>query len=192
MGDRLRPGADVLARRLHDAGIGHVALVTGDRREIADEVARSAGIDTVYAEQAPEDKLDVVRTVRDEPGARNVVMVGDGVNDAPALALADVGIAMAGKGATISSETADVVITVDDASRIALVDRDRAAVAAHRAPERDLRSRPLGRRHVRGRLRLPAAGCRSAAAGGDRRRGDPQRAPRAAGHSGYFDVDSCT
>ena len=120
MGDRLRPGADALAQDLRAAGIGHVALVTGDRREIADEVARSAGIDTVYAEQTPEGKLDVVRAIRDRPGSRNVVMVGDGVNDAPALALADVGIAMAGKGATISSETADVVITVDDASRIAL------------------------------------------------------------------------
>ena len=120
MGDRLRPGAEALAQDLHAAGIGHVALVTGDRREIADEVARSAGIDTVYAEQTPEGKLGVVRTIRDRPGSRNVVMVGDGVNDAPALALADVGIAMAGKGATISSETADVVITVDDASRIAL------------------------------------------------------------------------
>ncbi len=120
MGDRLRPGADALAENLRAVGIGHVALVTGDRREIADEVARSAGIDIVYADQAPADKLAVVRTVRDQPGSRNVVMVGDGVNDAPALALADVGIAMAGKGATISSETADVVITVDDASRIAL------------------------------------------------------------------------
>jgi heavy metal translocating P-type ATPase len=120
MGDHLRPGADTLARELHDAGIEHVALVTGDRPEVAAEVARSVGIDHVYAEQTPEAKLDVVRAVRGRPGLRNVVMVGDGINDAPALALADVGIAMAGKGATISSETADVVITVDHAGRIAL------------------------------------------------------------------------
>ena len=120
MGDRLRPGADTLSRELRNAGIGHVALVTGDRPEIAAEVARSAGIEDVYAEQTPEEKLDVVRALRERPGARNVVMVGDGINDAPALALADVGIAMAGKGATISSEPADVVITVDAASRIAL------------------------------------------------------------------------
>ncbi len=120
MGDRLRPGADTLARELHDAGIEHVALVSGDRPAIADEVARSAGIEHVYADQTPEDKLDVVRAIRGRPGLQNVVMVGDGINDAPALALADVGIAMAGKGATISSETADVVIAVDDASRIAL------------------------------------------------------------------------
>ncbi len=120
MGDHLRPGADTLARELHDAGIEHVALVTGDRPEVAAEVARSVGIDHVYAEQTPEAKLDVVRAVRARPGLRNVVMVGDGINDAPALALADVGIAMAGKGATISSETADVVIAVDHAGRIAL------------------------------------------------------------------------
>ena len=120
MGDRLRPGAETLALELHDAGIEHVALVSGDRPEIADEVARNAGIEHVYADQTPEDKLEVVRAVRGRPGLRNVVMVGDGINDAPALALADVGIAMAGKGATISSETADVVITVDDANRVAL------------------------------------------------------------------------
>ncbi len=120
MGDRLRPGADTLANELHHVGVTHVALVTGDRAEIAEEVARNAGIEKVYAEQTPADKLDVVRSVRDQPEMRNVVMVGDGINDAPALALADVGIAMAGKGATISSETADVVITVDNANRIAL------------------------------------------------------------------------
>ncbi len=120
MGDRLRPGADTIASELRDAGIAHVALVTGDRPEIANEVARSAGIEHVYAEQTPQEKLDVVRAIRGLPGLQNVVMVGDGINDAPALALADVGIAMAGKGATISSETADVVITVDNANRIAL------------------------------------------------------------------------
>ena len=120
MGDRLRPGAETLARELREVGVAHVALVTGDRAEIADEVARTAGIETVHSEQSPEEKLDVVRSTRDEPGMRNVVMVGDGINDAPALALADVGIAIAGKGATISSETADVVITVDNADRIAL------------------------------------------------------------------------
>ena len=123
MGDRLRPGADALAEELREAGIEHVALVTGDRPEVAAEVARHAGIEHVYAEQTPEEKLEVVRAVRSRPGLRNVVMVGDGINDAPALALADVGIAMAGKGATISSETADVVITVDQADRIALTVR---------------------------------------------------------------------
>ncbi len=120
MGDRLRPGADTLVGRLREAGIEHVALVSGDRREIVQSVADSAGIDHVYAEQTPEEKLSVVHAVRARPELRNVVMVGDGVNDAPALALADVGIAIAGKDATISSETADVVITVDDATRIAL------------------------------------------------------------------------
>jgi heavy metal translocating P-type ATPase len=120
MADQLRPGAASLAAELGRAGIEHVALVSGDRREIAHEVARNAGIEHVYAEQTPAEKLEVVRAIRDRPGLRNVVMVGDGINDAPALALADVGIAMAGKGATISSETADVVITVNDAGRVAL------------------------------------------------------------------------
>jgi heavy metal translocating P-type ATPase len=120
MGDRLRPGAETLADDLRRVGIEHVALVSGDRSETANEVARSVGIEEVYAEQSPEEKLAVVREMRDTRERRNVVMVGDGINDAPALALADVGIAMAGKGATVSSETADAVITVDDASRIAL------------------------------------------------------------------------
>jgi heavy metal translocating P-type ATPase len=120
MGDHLRPGAGAIAGELSAAGIEHVALVSGDRAEIAGEVARATGIEHVYADQTPEEKLEVVRAISARPGLRNVVMVGDGINDAPALALADVGIAMAGKGATISSETADVVITVNDAGRIAL------------------------------------------------------------------------
>jgi heavy metal translocating P-type ATPase len=123
MADRLRPGAETVRVALRDVGVHDVALVTGDRQEIADAVAREVGIDTVYAEQTPEGKLEVVRDALASPERRNVVMVGDGINDAPALALADVGIAMAGVGATVSSETADAVITVENADRIALAVR---------------------------------------------------------------------
>ena len=117
MADHLRPGADRIAAELHDAGVEHVALVSGDRIDVTRQVAAQLGIDEVYAEQDPADKLRVVDEVRNRtPGA--VVMAGDGINDAPALALADVGIAMAGKGATVSSEAADVVIVIDRADRI--------------------------------------------------------------------------
>jgi len=101
------------------AGAGRVALVTGDRRDVAGEIGRQVGVDAVYAEQSPEGKLDVVRAAQAHPGWRPVVMVGDGVNDAPALALADVGVAMGAAGATVSSETADAVITVDRIDRVA-------------------------------------------------------------------------
>jgi heavy metal translocating P-type ATPase len=117
--DPLRTGAESLAGELHELGVERVALVSGDHADVARAVASSVGIEEVYADQSPADKLAVVERVRAEsPGA--VVMVGDGVNDAPALALADVGIAMAGKGATGSSETADVVVVVDRADRIPL------------------------------------------------------------------------
>jgi heavy metal translocating P-type ATPase len=118
MADRVRPDAAGLAGELRDAGIRHVALVSGDRTEIAEEVGRLLGVDRVYAEQTPEDKLDVVRAVRSQEHLRSVMMVGDGINDAPALALADIGVAMGAQGATVSSETADVVVTVDRVDRI--------------------------------------------------------------------------
>ena len=117
--DLLRAGAESLSLELRELGVDRVALVTGDRVGVAREVAAAAGIEEVYADQSPEDKLAVVERVRGEADGP-VVMVGDGVNDAPALALADVGIAMAGKGATVSSETADVVIAVERADRIPL------------------------------------------------------------------------
>ena len=117
MADHLRPGADRIAAELHEAGVEHVALVSGDRTDVAREVAALLGIDEVYAEQDPADKLRVVDEVRNRTSGA-VVMAGDGINDAPALALADVGIAMAGKGATVSSEAADVVIVIDRADRI--------------------------------------------------------------------------
>jgi heavy metal translocating P-type ATPase len=119
MGDRLREDADELVTGLRGTGIRHVALVTGDREAIAEDVGRRVGVDRVYGEQSPEDKLEVVRSLQTSPELRPVVMVGDGINDAPALALADVGIAMGAAGATVSSETADAVIVVDRVERVA-------------------------------------------------------------------------
>jgi P-type E1-E2 ATPase len=110
MGDRLRPDAADLVAALHTEGVHNVAMVTGDRRDVALAVASQAGLDRVYPEQSPEDKLALVRAAREQPDRRPVVMVGDGVNDAPAdvgIALADVGIALAGNSRTVSSEAAD-------------------------------------------------------------------------------------
>jgi P-type E1-E2 ATPase len=94
-------------------------MISGDRRSVAERIGREIGVDRVYAEQSPEDKLGVVRQIGADPALRPVIMVGDGVNDAPALALADLGIAMGAAGATVSSETADAVITVDRVDRVA-------------------------------------------------------------------------
>jgi heavy metal translocating P-type ATPase len=122
MADHLRPGADRIADELREAGVERVALVSGDRLDVSREVAASLGIDEVYAEQDPADKLRVVDDVRSRTSGA-LLMAGDGINDAPALALADVGLAMAGKGATVSSEAADVVVVVDRADRIPLAVR---------------------------------------------------------------------
>jgi len=119
IGDRLRADADRLVPRLREVGIRHVALVTGDASAVAHAVGEALGVDRVYAEQRPEQKLDVVRALQARPELRSIVMVGDGINDAPALALADVGVAMGSAGATVSSETADAVVLVDRVDRVA-------------------------------------------------------------------------
>jgi heavy metal translocating P-type ATPase len=119
MGDRLRDDARATLDGLRAAGIREVSLVTGDRRSVAEAVGREAGVDRVLAEQEPEDKLRVVRALKSDPERSPVVMVGDGVNDAPALALADVGVAMGPAGATVSAEAADAVIVVDRLDRLA-------------------------------------------------------------------------
>ena len=105
-----------MLRRLRAAGLGRMVLVTGDSQEVADSVGRLAGVDQVYAEQTPAGKVEVVTA---EQTHGNVIMVGDGINDAPALAAASVGVAMAGRGATASSEAAGVVLTVDRIDRLA-------------------------------------------------------------------------
>ena len=119
MADEIRPDAREAIARLRGEGICHVAMASGDRRSVAERVGRELELDRVYAELSPKGKLDVVRRIRGDRQLRPVVMVGDGVNDAPALALADVGIAMGAAGATISAETADAVITVDRVDRVA-------------------------------------------------------------------------
>jgi heavy metal translocating P-type ATPase len=119
MADELRPDSDRIVERLRAEGIRHVAMISGDRRSVAERVGRELGVDRVYAEQSPGQKLEVVRRIAAEPELRPVIMVGDGINDAPALAIADLGIAMGAAGATVSSETADAVITVDRVDRVA-------------------------------------------------------------------------
>ena len=103
IGDRLRTDSADLVPRLREVGIRHVALVTGDKASVAEAIGDTLGVDRVYADQTPEEKLEVVRALHERPDLRGVVMVGDGINDAPALALADVGIAMGSAGATVSS-----------------------------------------------------------------------------------------
>jgi P-type E1-E2 ATPase len=91
-------------------------LVTGDRSEVAEAVGSYIGVDQVLAKRTPADKLDVVRIER---SAAPTIMVGDGINDAPALALADVGVAIGARGSTASSEAADIVLTTDRIERLA-------------------------------------------------------------------------
>jgi len=119
LGDRLRAGAAELVPRLREQGIGHVVLATGDRPEVGEEIGRALGVDRVYANQTAEEKLELVKAFRERHELRPVVMVGDGVNDAPALAVADVGIAIATAGRTISSETADAVLVAERVDRVA-------------------------------------------------------------------------
>lgn len=114
--DPLRRHAPRTVRRLRAAGLNRLVMLTGDREEPAREVSSVLGLDEVYAQQSPADKVAAVRTERDRAGT---VMVGDGVNDAPALAAATVGVAMGARGATASSEAADIVLTTDRLDRLA-------------------------------------------------------------------------
>jgi heavy metal translocating P-type ATPase len=116
MEDPVRAETPRALRALRLAGITRIVLLSGDRPDVANAVGRALGVDIVLAEHSPEQKVQAVLSER----ARGVtVMVGDGVNDAPALAAADVGIAMGARGATASSEAADAVIVVDRLDRVA-------------------------------------------------------------------------
>ncbi|MBI2695121.1 heavy metal translocating P-type ATPase [Mycobacterium nebraskense] len=114
--DPLRRHAPRTLRRLREAGLNRLVMLTGDRSEPAREVGAVLGLDEVYAEQSPADKVAAVRAEKDRAVT---VMVGDGVNDAPALAAASVGVAMGARGSTASSEAASIVLTTDRLERLA-------------------------------------------------------------------------
>ncbi|WP_026187076.1 heavy metal translocating P-type ATPase [Ensifer sp. BR816] len=115
LADEVRPEAGTVLRQLREAGVDRIVLATGDRTELAESLQSFLGLDCVVAELKPEDKIRIVEA---EKSAGPVMMVGDGVNDAPALAAADVGVAMGARGAAASSEAADVVILVDRLDRL--------------------------------------------------------------------------
>ena len=115
--DQIRPEAKETMTKLHELNDANLIMISGDQQSIADKVAREVGIDQVYAEQLPQQKIEVLDNVPKDD--RPVVMVGDGVNDAPSLAIADVGIAMGAHGATAASESADAVVLRDDLAKVA-------------------------------------------------------------------------
>ncbi|OKH26157.1 ATPase [Hydrococcus rivularis NIES-593] len=109
--DALRPTAATTLKRLKQLGIEQIVMLTGDNQRSADRVAQQLGVDRVYAELLPEDKVRVIEHLQKE--YQTVAMVGDGINDAPALAMASVGIAMGGAGTDVALETADIVLMAD-------------------------------------------------------------------------------
>lgn len=124
MADQVRTDAATAIARFREAGISEIILATGDRLDVASVISDGLGIDQVLADLVPEQKVEAVQAAR---RFGSVMMVGDGVNDAPALASADVGVAMGARGAAASSEAAGVVLLVDNLTPLA-----QAIVIAHR------------------------------------------------------------
>lgn len=114
--DQLRTSSKQVLDELRELGIAHTVMLTGDARSTAHAIGQQAGVSAVEAELMPEDKLRIVKQLKDQYG--KVAMVGDGVNDAPALAASTVGIAMGGAGTDTAMETADVALMADDLSKL--------------------------------------------------------------------------
>lgn len=114
--DEVRPEAQAVVAQLHALAVRPVVMVTGDGSETAEMVGRRIGVDEVRTRLLPEDKVQAVRALRELHG--NVAMLGDGVNDAPALAEATVGLAMGAAGSPATIETADVALMADDLTKL--------------------------------------------------------------------------
>jgi Cd2+/Zn2+-exporting ATPase len=115
--DQIRPDTARIIESIRAAGVAHIVILTGDNERVAQAVARAVGADAVRADLLPEQKVEVIRALQAEYGP--TAMVGDGVNDAPALAAATTGIAMGAAGTDVALETADVVLMADDLRNIA-------------------------------------------------------------------------
>jgi Cd2+/Zn2+-exporting ATPase len=114
--DRVRPAAAETVRRLHSLGMEQIGLLSGDHEKSARTIAQAVGVDHSWAEMKPEDKLEVIKDFQKR--GKVVMFVGDGINDAPALAVADVGIAMGAAGTDVALETADIALMNDDIAKI--------------------------------------------------------------------------
>ena len=117
--DAVRPNAAEMIADLRSLGVEHIVMLTGDNERVAHRIADEVGIDEVQAELLPEEKVATIEALVDRH--ENVAMVGDGVNDAPALATATLGVAMGGAGTDVALDTADVVLMGDDLSKIPYV-----------------------------------------------------------------------
>jgi heavy metal translocating P-type ATPase len=113
--DPIRTDAARTIRDLRRQGMTHITMVTGDRTDVATTVGAVIGVDEVLAERTPAEKVEAVRVAS---LTHRTIMVGDGINDAPALAIADIGVAIGARGSTASSEAADIVLTVDRLGRL--------------------------------------------------------------------------
>jgi len=116
LADTIREDARKLIKKLRSQGISHMVMLTGDNKEYAKAVAEDLGLDEFYAELLPENKVSAIEELRAKYGT--VAMVGDGVNDAPALASADLGIAIGGAGSDVAMETADIVLMSAELSKL--------------------------------------------------------------------------
>lgn len=123
--DKMRPETPATIAKLRKQGAEDIMILTGDHKQVAEKVGKEAGITDIRADLLPSEKIKAIKEVPKD--LRPVVMTGDGVNDAPSLTAADVGIAMGAKGATAASESADAVIMVNDLSKV----NDAVAIAKH-------------------------------------------------------------
>lgn len=114
--DQIREDAPEMIARLHDAGVDKVVMLTGDTRLVAEAIGKAVGIDEIQASLLPEEKLEAVAAMQRD--GHTVAMVGDGVNDAPALATADIGVAMGAAGSAVAVETADIALMGDNLMKL--------------------------------------------------------------------------